>query len=72
MASLYNGMQTLEVSQLERPCKIRILKRHPYLKSSYILTQAMNIYRFADGKIVEERDLPDLLSLLMQIDAMSN
>lgn len=37
-----------------------------------IAVQAMNIYRFADGKIVEERGLPDLLSLLMQIGVMPN
>ena len=37
-----------------------------------IAVQAMNIYRFADGKIVEERGLPDLLSLMMQIGAMPN
>ena len=37
-----------------------------------IAVQAMNIYRFADGRIVEERGLPDLLSLLMQIGAMPN
>ncbi|KAL2214289.1 SnoaL-domain-containing protein [Sarocladium strictum] len=31
---------------------------------------AMNIYRFADGKIVEERGLPDLFGLMMQIGAI--
>jgi predicted ester cyclase len=37
-----------------------------------ISVQAMNIYRFSDRKIVEERGLPDLLSLLMQIGAVPN
>ncbi len=37
-----------------------------------ISVQAVNIYQFFNGKIVEERGLPDLLSLLMQIDAMPN
>jgi steroid delta-isomerase-like uncharacterized protein len=32
--------------------------------------QAMNIYRFDGGKIVEERGQPDLLSLLQQIGAV--
>lgn len=35
-----------------------------------ITVQAMNVYTFADGKIIEERGLPDLISLLMQIGAM--
>lgn len=35
-----------------------------------IEVQAMNIYRFADGKIVEERGQPDLLSLMQQIGAI--
>jgi steroid delta-isomerase-like uncharacterized protein len=35
-----------------------------------IAVQAMNIYRFADGKIVEERGQPDLLELLKQIGAL--
>lgn len=34
-----------------------------------IEVQAMNFYRFAHGKIVEERGQPDLLGLLQQIDA---
>ena len=32
-----------------------------------IAVQALNIYRFADGKIVEELGQPDLLGLLHQI-----
>jgi steroid delta-isomerase-like uncharacterized protein len=35
-----------------------------------IAVQALNIYRFADGKIVEERGQPDLLELLKQIGAL--
>lgn len=35
-----------------------------------IEVQAMNIYRFANGKIVEERGQPDLLALLKQIGAV--
>jgi len=34
-----------------------------------ISVQAMNIYRFAGGKIVEERGQPDFLGLLQQIGA---
>ncbi|QGZ93592.1 ester cyclase [Terricaulis silvestris] len=34
-----------------------------------IAVQAMNIYRFAKGLIVEERGQPDLLELLKQIGA---
>ena len=36
-----------------------------------IEAQAMNFYRLADGKFIEERGQPDLLSLLQQIGAMS-
>lgn len=35
-----------------------------------IEVQAMNIYRLKDGKFVEERGQPDLLSLLQQIGAV--
>ena len=35
-----------------------------------ITVQALNIYRFCDGKIVEERGQPDLLSMLQQIGAI--
>jgi steroid delta-isomerase-like uncharacterized protein len=35
-----------------------------------IEVRAMNFYRFADGKIVEEYGHPDLLGLLQQIGAM--
>ncbi|QDI05163.1 MULTISPECIES: ester cyclase [Xanthomonas translucens group] len=35
-----------------------------------IAVQAMNIYRFAKGKIVEERGQPDLMSLMQQIGAL--
>ena len=34
-----------------------------------IQVQAMNFYRLSDGKLVEERGQPDLLSLLQQIGA---
>lgn len=34
-----------------------------------IEVKAMNFYRFADGKIVEEHGQPDLLGLLQQIGA---
>jgi steroid delta-isomerase-like uncharacterized protein len=34
-----------------------------------IAVQAMNFYRFLNGKIVEERGQPDLLGLLQQIGA---
>lgn len=36
-----------------------------------IVVQAMNFYRLADGKFVEERGQPDLLSLLQQIGAVA-
>nr|WP_245437488.1 ester cyclase [Neorhizobium tomejilense] len=32
--------------------------------------QAVNFYRISDGKIVEERGQPDLLSLMQQIGAV--
>lgn len=32
-----------------------------------IIAQAVNFYRFSEGKIVEERGQPDLLNLLQQI-----
>ena len=32
-----------------------------------IQTQAMNIYRFTNGQIIEEHGLPDLFGLMMQI-----
>ena len=35
-----------------------------------IQLQAMNFYRFAGGKIVEERGQPDLLGLMQQIGAV--
>lgn len=35
-----------------------------------ILVQAVNFYRLANGKFVEERGQPDLLSLLQQIGAI--
>jgi steroid delta-isomerase-like uncharacterized protein len=35
-----------------------------------ITVQAMNIYRLADGKFVEERGQPDMLGLLQQIGAV--
>ncbi|AXA41580.1 ester cyclase [Rhizobium leguminosarum] len=35
-----------------------------------ITVQAVNFYRLADGKFVEERGQPDLLSLLQQIGAV--
>jgi len=35
-----------------------------------ISVQAMNFYRFSDGKIVDERGQPDLLGLLQQIGAV--
>lgn len=35
-----------------------------------IAVQAMNIYRFSDGKFVEERGQPDMLGLLQQIGAV--
>ena len=37
-----------------------------------ILVQAMNFYRLADGKFIEERGQPDLLSLLQQIGAVAS
>ncbi|KFA68961.1 hypothetical protein S40285_07002 [Stachybotrys chlorohalonatus IBT 40285] len=36
-----------------------------------VRSQAMNIYRFADGKIVEERWLPDIFGMLVQIGAIA-
>lgn len=35
-----------------------------------IAVQALNIYRFSDGQIVEERGQPDLLGLLQQIGGL--
>jgi steroid delta-isomerase-like uncharacterized protein len=35
-----------------------------------IVVQALNIYKFSDGKIIEERGQPDLLGLLQQIGAL--
>ena len=35
-----------------------------------IKVQAMNFYRFSDGKIIEEFGQPDMLGLLMQIGAV--
>ncbi|KAH4003097.1 hypothetical protein HBI56_055430 [Parastagonospora nodorum] len=35
-----------------------------------ICMTALNIYRFADGKIVEERGQPDIFGLMMQIGAI--
>jgi len=35
-----------------------------------IEVKAMNFYRFADGQIVEEYGMPDMLGLLAQIGAM--
>jgi steroid delta-isomerase-like uncharacterized protein len=35
-----------------------------------IVVQAMNLYRIADGKIVEERGQPDMLGLMQQIGAI--
>ncbi|KAF5863345.1 hypothetical protein ETB97_010225 [Aspergillus alliaceus] len=35
-----------------------------------IETMAMNLYRFTDGKIVEERGLPDLFGMMIQIGAI--
>jgi steroid delta-isomerase-like uncharacterized protein len=36
-----------------------------------ITVRAVNFYRLADGKFVEERGQPDLLSLLQQIGAVA-
>lgn len=36
-----------------------------------IEVQAMNFYYLADGRIVEERGLPDLLGVMQQIGALS-
>jgi steroid delta-isomerase-like uncharacterized protein len=36
-----------------------------------IQAQAMNIYRFTDGKIVEETGLPDLFGIMLQIGAVN-
>ena len=35
-----------------------------------IQVQAVNFYRFSNGKIVEERGQPDLMALLQQIGAV--
>ncbi|MNC68784.1 SnoaL-like polyketide cyclase [compost metagenome] len=35
-----------------------------------IVVQALNIYKFSNGKIIEERGQPDLLGLLQQIGAL--
>ncbi|WP_339503442.1 ester cyclase [Pseudomonas silesiensis] len=35
-----------------------------------IAVQALNIYKFAKGKIVEERGQPDLMGLMQQIGAL--
>jgi steroid delta-isomerase-like uncharacterized protein len=35
-----------------------------------VQVQAMNIYRFADGRIVEEYGFPDLMVMMMQIGAV--
>ncbi|MEV7136406.1 ester cyclase [Arthrobacter sp. NPDC093128] len=35
-----------------------------------IQTQAMNIYRFQNGQIIEEHGLPDLFGLMIQIGAI--
>lgn len=35
-----------------------------------IQARAMNIYRFVDGKIVEETGLPDLFGIMLQIGAV--
>lgn len=35
-----------------------------------IHARAMNVYRFADGKIVEETGLPDLFGIMLQIGAI--
>ena len=35
-----------------------------------IAVQALNIYRFSDGQIIEERGQPDLLGLLQQIGGL--
>ncbi|MGR8922822.1 ester cyclase [Rhizobium leguminosarum] len=37
-----------------------------------ITVQAVNFYRLAEGKFVEERGQPDLLSLLQQIGAVAS
>jgi steroid delta-isomerase-like uncharacterized protein len=36
-----------------------------------IQARAMNIYRFADGMIIEETGLPDLFGIMLQIGAVS-
>ncbi|RGP71548.1 hypothetical protein FSPOR_3254 [Fusarium sporotrichioides] len=36
-----------------------------------VRSQAMNIYRFSDGKIVEEYGLPDIFGMLVQIGAIA-
>ncbi|KAH7376092.1 hypothetical protein B0T11DRAFT_271580 [Plectosphaerella cucumerina] len=35
-----------------------------------IRSQAMNLYKFSDGKIVEERGLPDMFGMMVQIGAI--
>lgn len=35
-----------------------------------IQARAMNIYRFVDGKIVDETGLPDIFTIMMQIGAL--
>lgn len=35
-----------------------------------VRSQAMNVYRFADGKIIEERGLPDIFGMLIQSGAI--
>lgn len=40
--------------------------------SKKIAVQALNIYRFEDGKIIEERGQPDLMGLMQQIGALSH
>lgn len=35
-----------------------------------VVAAAMNIYRFADGKIVDEIGLPDMLAIMTQIGAI--
>lgn len=36
-----------------------------------IRSQAINVYKFADGKIVAERGLPDIFGMLVQIGAIT-
>jgi steroid delta-isomerase-like uncharacterized protein len=35
-----------------------------------ICMTALNVYRFEDGKVVEERGMPDIFSLMVQIGAV--